>query len=89
MSRGAPLWAGATATAAFVLGALIPLLITLLVPGKLEAWAVLVAVVLSFVLTSIIGARSGHTTHWRTISRSVAVGVGTMGVSYLVGVLIF
>ncbi|WP_223694913.1 VIT1/CCC1 transporter family protein [Leifsonia poae] len=89
MSRGAPVWAGVTASAAYVLGAFIPLLITILVPGRLEAWAVLVAVVLSLVLTSIVSARSGHTTVWRTIARSVAVGVGTLGVSYLVGALIF
>ncbi|GAA1440526.1 VIT1/CCC1 transporter family protein [Leifsonia poae] len=89
MSRAAPIWSGVTAGVAFVLGALVPLLITILVPGRLEAWAVLLAVIVSLILTSIVSARSGRTTVLRTIGRSLTVGVGTLGVSYLAGVLIF
>jgi VIT1/CCC1 family predicted Fe2+/Mn2+ transporter len=89
MSRGVPIWTGLTAGAAFMLGALIPLLITILVPGNIEAWAILLAVVVSLVLTSIVSTRSGRTTAWRTIARSLTVGIGTLGVSYLVGILIF
>ncbi|WP_431277140.1 VIT1/CCC1 transporter family protein [Leifsonia poae] len=89
MSFGAPIWAGVTASAAFVLGALIPLLITILVPGALEAWAILVAVAVSLVLTSIVSARTGRTGVSRTIARALTVGLGTLGVSYLVGLLIF
>ena len=89
MSRLAPIWNGVTATAAFMLGAFIPLLITILVPGKLEAWAILFAAIVSLVITSIVSARSGRTTVWRAIARSLTVGVGTLGVSYLVGLLIF
>lgn len=89
MSRGAPSWTGVTASAAFMLGSLIPLLITILVPVNVEAWAILVAVIVSLVLTSIVSTRSGRTSAWRTIARSLTVGVGTLGVSYLVGVLIF
>ncbi|MFF2050567.1 VIT1/CCC1 transporter family protein [Leifsonia sp. NPDC058194] len=89
LSRSAPVWAGVTASAAFVLGALVPLLITILVPGKLEAWAVLLAAVASLILTSIVSARSGRTGVLRTIARSLTVGVGTLGASYLAGLLIF
>ncbi|GAA0423392.1 VIT1/CCC1 transporter family protein [Leifsonia naganoensis] len=89
MSRAAPVWAGVTATAAFVLGALVPLLITILVPGRLEAWAVLLAAIVSLILTSIVSARSGGTGVLRTIARSLTVGVGTLGASYLAGLLIF
>jgi vacuolar iron transporter family protein len=89
MSRSAPVWAGVSASAAFALGAFVPLLITILVPGKLEAWAVLAAVVVSLVLTSIVSARSGQTAVLRTIARSLTVGVGTLGASYLAGLLIF
>ncbi len=88
MSRAAPVWAGVTATAAFVVGALIPLLITTLVPGRLEAWAVLLAVVVSLILTSIVSARSGQTTVLRTIVRSLTVGIGALAASYLTGLLI-
>lgn len=89
MSRGAPVWAGVTASIAFVLGALVPLVITAQVPGKLEAWAVLLAVVVSLILTSIVSARSGHTGVLRTMARSLTVGVGTLAASYLAGLLIF
>ncbi|WP_223359091.1 VIT1/CCC1 transporter family protein [Leifsonia sp. ZF2019] len=89
MARAAPVWAGVSASAAFVLGALVPLLITVLVPGKLEAWAVLVAVIASLVLTSVVSARSGRTGVLRTMTRSLTVGVGTLGISFLAGLLIF
>lgn len=89
MSRAAPLWAGVSASVAFMLGAVVPLLITILVPGKLEAWAVLFAVVASLILTSIVSARSGRTGVLRTMARSLTVGVGTLGASYLAGLLIF
>lgn len=89
MSRAAPAWAGVTASAAFVLGALVPLLITILVPGTLEAWAVLLAVIVSLILTSFVSARTGGTGVVRTAARSLTVGVGTLGASYLAGLLIF
>lgn len=89
MSPAAPIWAGVSASLAFVVGALVPLLITLLVPSQVEAWAVLFAVVASLVLTSIVSARTGRTGVLRTIARSLTVGVGTLTVSYLAGLLIF
>jgi vacuolar iron transporter family protein len=89
MSRAAPVWAGVSASLAFVLGALVPLLITLLVPSQVEAWAVLFAVAASLVLTSIVSARTGRTGVLRTVARSLTVGIGTLGVSYLAGLLIF
>ncbi len=49
----------------------------------------LLAVVTSLILTSIVSARTGRTEVLRTIARSLTVGVGTLGASYLAGVLIF
>ena len=89
MSRAAPVWAGVAASVAFVLGALVPLLITVLVPVQVEGWAVLFAVVVSLILTSIVSARTGRTGVLRTMARSLTVGVGTLGASYLAGLLIF
>lgn len=89
MSRVAPVWAGLSAALAFVVGALVPLLITMLVPATIEAWAVLFAVVASLVLTSIVSARTGRTDVLRTVGRALTVGIGTLGVSYLAGLLIF
>jgi vacuolar iron transporter family protein len=89
MAASAPVWAGATAAVAFMLGAVIPLLITVLVPGALEAWAIFFAVIVSLTITSIVAARRGHNAVWRTIVRTVGVGVGTLGASYLIGLLLF
>jgi VIT1/CCC1 family predicted Fe2+/Mn2+ transporter len=43
----------------------------------------------SLIVTSGIGARTGHTNLSRTLVRTLTVGLGTMGVSYLVGKLVF
>lgn len=74
---------------AFGLGALIPLLITLMFPVSIEATAIVVAVVISLCLTSLVTARLGETPLWRTLLRSLLVGVGTLLVSYVVGSLVF
>lgn len=83
-----PLWAGITSGLAFFCGALIPLLITIFVPVKIEVWAIVIAVVLSLSLTSWLASRAGQVSLTRTLVRSVAVGVGTMAISYFVGLLV-
>lgn len=87
MSAAAPAWAGLSAGIAFMLGAAIPLVITALVPVAIETWAILFAVIVSLTLTSLVGARSGQTRVWRTIVRTVAVGVCAIGLSYLIGLV--
>ncbi len=84
-----PAWAGVTSGLAFLLGSLIPLCITLLLPVQIEPWAILGAVIVSLLLTSWLGARTGRMSVGRTIGRTLAVGIGTMAVSYLVGSLLF
>lgn len=84
-----PAWAGVTSALAFFVGALIPLLITLFVPVRIEVWAIVLAVIASLVLTSWITARTSRIPTRRIVIRSLIVGVGTMGVSYLIGLLIF
>ncbi len=84
-----PLWAGLTSGVAFLLGSLIPLLITLLLPASVEVWAIVVAVVASLALTSWLASRTGRMSLSRTLVRSLGVGVGTMAISYLVGLLVF
>lgn len=89
MPASFPAWAGITAGLAFMVGAGIPLLITIFVPVAVETWAILGAVVVALVLTSIVTARTGHISVGRTLVRTLAVGVGTMAVSYLAGSLLF
>ena len=64
-------------------------LITLLFPVGVEAVAIVVAVVISLCLTSVVTARLGEAPLWRTLLRSLLVGVGTLLVSYAVGSLVF
>ncbi len=84
-----PIIEGVGASVAYMLGAAIPLLITLLVPTNIEGWAIVLAVIASLTVTSVIGARTGHLDVGRTIARTLAVGIGTLAVSYAVGLLVF
>ena len=88
-SRGDVVRAGIGSTVAYALGAAVPLVITLTVRATAEAWAIFVAALLSLTLTSIVGARTGRMNVRRTLTRTLVVGVWTMGVSYLVGKLVF
>ena len=83
-ARG-PVLAGVSSGLSFAVGAGIPLLITSIAPIRLDAIAVLLAVVVSLTLTSIIAARSSYMSAPRTVIRSLIVGLGTMGISYLAG----
>jgi VIT1/CCC1 family predicted Fe2+/Mn2+ transporter len=81
--------AGLGGAMAFGLGALIPLLVTWTFPVGIEATAILVAVVISLSLTSVATAKLGDTPLWRTLLRSLVVGLGTLLISYVVGSLVF
>ena len=89
MSRGAPFWAGVESTIAFAIGAGVPVLITFLAPVRVETWAILAAVVVSLVLTSLVAAAVGRLSAVRMLVRSLIVGLGTMAVSYLAGLAFF
>src|SRR5262249_27344721 len=88
-SRADVVRAGVGSAVAYALGAAIPLVITVTVPVTLESWAILVAALASLTVTSIVAARTGHMNLRRTLTRTLVVGICTMGVSYLVGKLLF
>ena len=54
-----------------------------------ESSLILAAVLVSLIVTSSIGARTGHMRLGRALARALTVGLGTMAVSYLVGKLVF
>jgi vacuolar iron transporter family protein len=54
-----------------------------------ESSLILAAVVLSLIVTSGIGALTGHTNLAPTLFRALTVGLGTLAVSYLIGKLVF
>jgi VIT1/CCC1 family predicted Fe2+/Mn2+ transporter len=86
---GETLFRSISAAIAFGLGALIPLLVTFLAPVAVEAGAILVAVAISLTVTSLITARAGRTRLSRILLRALAVGLGTLLVSYAVGRIVF
>jgi VIT1/CCC1 family predicted Fe2+/Mn2+ transporter len=89
MSRAEAVLTGAGAAIAYALGAAIPLLITVMAPVQIEAGAIMAAVLVSLTLTSIIGAYTGRMNVSHHLIRTLAVGLGTMTASYLVGRLVF
>lgn len=89
MPARVPLWAGVETAIAFMLGALIPLLITFFAPVAIETWAIIVAVMVSLVLTSLVAAGVGKLSALRMLIRSLLVGLGAIGLSYLAGVTFF
>ncbi|UOE43038.1 VIT1/CCC1 transporter family protein [Agromyces larvae] len=89
MRRSAPLVEALAGAVAFTLGAAVPFVMVSVFPAALEAWAVAVAAALSLVVTAIVGARSGGTSIVRGVLRTLSIGVGTMAVSYVSGLLLF
>jgi VIT1/CCC1 family predicted Fe2+/Mn2+ transporter len=89
MSRAETVRAGIGSAIAYLLGAAIPLIVTVLVPAAVESSLILAAVLVSLIVTSAIGARTGHTNLPRTLARALTVGLGTMTVSSLFGSAIF
>lgn len=72
---------------AFVAGATIPLLMTYLAPVAIETWVIVIAVILSLVITSLMAAHVGRLSGLKMLGRSLAVGLTTMGVSYVAGLV--
>ena len=89
ITRTEAIVAGIGASIAYLIGAAIPLLITIFLASDVEAWAILLAVAVSLVVTSVVGARAGHMHVGRTVARTLVVGFGTLTTSYLLGRLIF
>jgi VIT1/CCC1 family predicted Fe2+/Mn2+ transporter len=67
----------------------VPLAVAWLYPGSWLEEFTLIAVLVSLALTALVLARLGQTRIWRTLARSVLIGLGSLGASYLVAALIF
>ena len=89
MAPTQPVVEGVSAGIAFALGAAVPLAITLVVSTAVESWAILLAAVVSLTLTSLVASGAGDLSVRRTLARTLVVGIGTLGVSYLAGRILF
>ena len=83
-----PIWFGLGAGLAYMVGALVPLLITYFAPVDIEPWAILAAVTITLVLSSLFAARTGQLIARRMLARTLTVGVLTLAVSYVAGELL-
>ncbi|MFE6996639.1 VIT1/CCC1 transporter family protein [Microbacterium sp. NPDC057659] len=89
MPRSAPVLLGLRTMLAFMLGSAIPLTITFVAPVAIEEAAIITAVIISLVLTSLVAAVVGRLSARRMLVRTLVVGLGTMGVSYVAGLVFF
>ncbi len=88
VTRSGALTQGADAALAFLVGSFLPLLISAFIPGRFD-WAVtLIVVAASLALTSVLLARANHSPVWRTVLRTVSVGLFSLLVSFLAGSLL-
>ena len=84
-SRAEVLLTGVFTSLAYALGAAVPFVMTFYLPVNIETWVIVASVLVSLVLTSVIGALAGVMNLPKTILRTLAVGVLTISISYLVG----
>ncbi len=87
-SFGAVVTPAVWAALAFLLGASVPVLISVVTPGMWRDEYTTVAVAVALAITSALLAILGHTRIWRTILRSVIIGFAAMASSYVVGALL-
>jgi VIT1/CCC1 family predicted Fe2+/Mn2+ transporter len=79
------IWFGVGAGLAYMVGALVPLLITYFAPVDVEPWAILAAVTITLVLSSMVASRTAELHPRRMLARTLVVGVLTLAVSYAAG----
>jgi len=73
---------------AFFLGALMPLLATILTPWNWHTYWTIGIVAVLLTLTSFVLSRLGHSNTRATVARSLTLGVATLAISYLLGDLL-
>ncbi|GEL23554.1 membrane protein [Pseudonocardia sulfidoxydans NBRC 16205] len=83
-----PLFTATLAGVAFVIGSAVPLLMILVAPAGVRIPATFVAVVLALGITATIVATLGGARMWRTIVRTVSLGLVTMLLTLVGGTLI-
>lgn len=86
-SFGEELISGAGSALSYGLGAAIPLLIAWYVPLRIELMLVLFSVVVSLLIVSVAGARTGGLEIRSAVARTLIVAAVTIGISYFVGTI--
>jgi VIT1/CCC1 family predicted Fe2+/Mn2+ transporter len=83
-----PVRVGAWCAAAFVVGSVIPLPFLTIVPVLTREIALFVIVAVALTASAVIGARSDRTSALQAVTRTLGIGLGTMGISLFAGSLL-
>jgi VIT1/CCC1 family predicted Fe2+/Mn2+ transporter len=87
ISQANPIQAAFASGAAFTVGGLLPLLVTLFAPMEYMEYALYVFTMLSLVILGAVSARTGGSAMRHAVLRIVVWGTIAMGLSALVGYL--
>lgn len=80
-----PWWPAGLSAVAFAAGGVLPLVLSIFIPGNDRLLVTGAAVTLALVITSYVGARVAQTPPLRTVLRTVTIGVATLALAALVG----
>ncbi|MDN5963543.1 MAG: VIT1/CCC1 transporter family protein [Actinomyces sp.] len=89
MSLLAPCAQGGRSALGYALGSALHLVVLLLYPQDWETRALLAAVVLSLCVTSVLIAMSAGSSVVRALVRTVGIGMASMLISYIAGLVVF
>jgi len=82
-------WSAAFASMlSFTVGALLPLLTIMLLPGSARIWGTVAAVVVALALTGWTSARLGYARPLPAALRNICGGALAMGITYVIGALL-
>jgi VIT1/CCC1 family predicted Fe2+/Mn2+ transporter len=86
--HASPVQAAVPSFVAFAAGGALPLLAAIATPENFRIPALLLAVLVALILTGYLGAKIGGSKTVRSIIRNVSVSLLTMGITYLIGMLV-
>ena len=85
VSQSKPLQASLAAGAAFILGGILPLLVTIFLPEKSMEYTLYGSAIISLIILGIVTAKTGGSSIWKAIIRITLWGTLVMGTTALVG----
>lgn len=88
ISQAKPIQAALASGASFVLGGVLPLIVTIFLPLKNLEYSLYVSAILFLIILGIVAAKTGGSGIWKAIIRVTFWGTLAMGITALVGYLV-